>query len=886
MTKYSSAEQFFQENNIPYKTAGGGELRILCFFCEHPNQKCYVENSTGRFYCHHCGEGGGWKGLIRRTKNPTAVFNETPVENIEEEIDLPPIDPEIVERNHQRLLLNEQAPLRQYLYNRGLNHKTIQKFKLGWDGKNIVIPNFDANGNCVNFKLKPNPTLPSGPKGMFSIRGRGRKRLFNEKVLRENPEYVIISEGEWDCMLLDQHGYPAITSTAGSQSFDKSWVDAFKSIGKIYLAYDNDRNNAGQKGARRTASLFKEADITVFSISLPDLQNSEDKIDITDLFTKYEGENKFPELLKNAKPFPTDKVTTGGTDDSEEKEKLPITEELVELVLDSGCEIFLDSEKEPVIVFPEKPLVAFPLRSKEFHRWLSGNYYDYSRKGFSNDVFSVVVNTLEGKSYQENQIVKLYNRVAFIENVIYYDLGNDKNLVRIDSRGWEITNQSPAKFRRFKHQLIQVDPLKGGNLSEVLKYINITDPKEQLLLLTYFIAAFIPNIPRAVLVHTGDQGSAKSTGMRVIRSLIDPSSAELLIPPHDIPELALAANHHYCLYFDNLSHLSDQLSDTICRLVTGVGFTKRKLFTDSEEIILNQIVAVGITGIINVATKPDLLDRCLILKFERISDEKREDEGGFWQQFNNEKPYLLGAIFAALSKALQIVPNLKLSRKPRMADYAKYAAAAAIALDSSSEMFLTAFAQNIKRQNYAAIEASAVAQIVIDFMSDKEEWEGTSSELYSLLKKAAEDANFEIGGRNGFPKAPNWLWKKILPIHPNLNALGIYAYHDEVSKNSTIKLTKHQRGEKNTANASIQSEITSSEKAGTAILNNAAATNTATSDLKPSEPTSSNLLTADNRLATLAVDEPVSELTREEQLAEIFGEGTEWTDEEVTHEAK
>ena len=651
-TYFKDIELFFQSGGISYKPESNGEeLRILCPFCQHEKQKCYVQKTTGLFYCFHCGQGGTWRGLIRRLGIGGVVIEEKPYREAESEPELPPIDPAIIERNHKWLLEDGCRPIREYLYNRGLNDSTIEKFKLGWDTRNIVIPIFDANGDCLNFKLKPNPTLPSGSKGMFSIRGRGRKRLFNEAVLKQNPESVIIGEGEWDTMLLDQHGYAAVTSTAGAQSFDRQWVQAFKQIKKVYLAYDNDRNGAGQAGAKKTAEMLTEANIPTFIVALPNPNKSEEKIDITDYFVKYDGAKKFTQLLENAKAYEANDSGNQGENDSEEKKTLE--QKLVELTVESGCEVCLDSEQDPIIIFPDKPLIAFPVKSKEYRRWLSGMYYAISGKGFTNDTFSVVVSILEGKAHYESSTITLYNRVAKVDNVIYYDLGNDKTVVRISSEGWIETTECPVKFKRFKHQLQQVIPQKGGNLSDILKYINILDEKEQLLFLTYLIVVFIPNIPRAILVHVGDQGSAKSTGMRVARSLIDPSSAELLIPPSDIAELALAANHHYCLYLDNLSSLSEQLSDVLCRLVTGVGFTKRKLYTDAEDIIFTQIVAVGITGITNVATKPDLLDRTLILRFQRISDEKREDEEDFWLRFKSDKPLILGAIFTALSKTLQ-----------------------------------------------------------------------------------------------------------------------------------------------------------------------------------------------------------------------------------------
>ncbi|MEK6822337.1 MAG: hypothetical protein AABY13_00790, partial [Nanoarchaeota archaeon] len=48
----------------------------------------------------------------------------------------------------------------------------------------------------------------------------------------------------------------------------------------------------------------------------------------------------------------------------------------------------------------------------------------------------------------------------------------------------------------------------------------------------------------------------------------------------------------------------------------------------------------------------------------------------------------------------------------------------------------------------------------IQFMSDKEKWEGLSSELYAELRKIIEDTKQQIGGEGGFPRAVNHLWKR------------------------------------------------------------------------------------------------------------------------------
>ncbi|OGM30870.1 hypothetical protein A2630_02635 [Candidatus Woesebacteria bacterium RIFCSPHIGHO2_01_FULL_44_10] len=508
----------------------------------------------------------------------------------------------------------------------------------------------------------------------------------------------------------------------------------------------------------------------------------------------------------------------GGDKGPDEEERKTVVEQLLEILETIGVQLFLDEHSEPHVTIPEKPLVAYPIDSVFFKRYLRRLYWENCQKGLGSEILNQVIGTLEGKAASEDDKKTLYNRIARVGGKIFYDLGDDRQTVEIDNEGWRLSANCPVRFHRFKHQLPQAVPVSGGNWREILKYVNLRDSQSQLLFLTYIPAALIPDIPRVILVCAGLQGSAKSTAMRVARSLIDPSSAELASPARDLIELGQTANHNFCLYLDNMSPLNDELSDALCRLVTGIGFAKRKLYTDDEDILFNQKVAIGLTGINVVAQKPDVLDRCLILNFERINDDERLEEEQFWKQFNEEKPLLLGALFDVLSGVLKHASEIALTRKPRMADYARYAAAAAIVLGETTESFLAAFGENTKRQNSASIESSSTAQVVLEFMSDRDEWEGASSELYGILKQVAEKGNLQIGGAGGFPKAANWLWRKIKEVKPNLQSLGVEVVCEEISANSVIRLWRSSQDAANTAtNATESSEVRGGNKDGVAM---------------------------------------------------------------------
>jgi hypothetical protein len=482
-----------------------------------------------------------------------------------------------------------------------------------------------------------------------------------------------------------------------------------------------------------------------------------------------------------------------------------ISDILISLVLKRGCKFFLDQFGEPQVQLPDRPAIGYSVSGAVFKRWVSGIYWEDFNEGFSNEIFSQVMAALEGKSQHEGIKISLFNRIAKIEETISYDIGDDVNIVEITPSGWEVVKAKAPLFRRFTHQKVQSIPEKGGALGKILDYVNLKNSEDKILFLTYLVAILFCDIPRAMIIATGEQGSAKSTLLRVIRKLIDPSRVDLLKMRSAVDELTQMASHHYCLYFDNLSYLSTESSDSLSGFVTGLGFSKRKLFSDDSDIIFELLVAVGLNGINLVAEKADLLDRSLIFTLERISDLNRKEESKFWIDFEKEKPQILGSLFDIASQVLKTKEDIELPTRPRMADYARVAAAAAVSLGYKVDGFLQAYEKNIARQNKAAIDASPVAQTILEFMSIRDEWSGASSDLFTELSNLATANKLEVGGSYGFPKSATWLWRKINLIKTNLAAMGISVTHGEEITNNTITLKKTKNASVN-LNASIENQ--------------------------------------------------------------------------------
>jgi hypothetical protein len=128
---------------------------------------------------------------------------------------------------------------------RGLSEETIRESQIGYDKKTdrITIPIPDAFGNCVNIRKFRWKKGQKGPKAISHSKGCGEARLYPEQVLREKRFYLV--EGEFDALLLSQHGLPAVSWTCGTLSWNVKFEPLLEDK-EILVRYDSDPG--GKKG--------------------------------------------------------------------------------------------------------------------------------------------------------------------------------------------------------------------------------------------------------------------------------------------------------------------------------------------------------------------------------------------------------------------------------------------------------------------------------------------------------------------------------------------------------------------------------------------------------------------------------------------------------------
>lgn len=466
---------------------------------------------------------------------------------------------------------------------------------------------------------------------------------------------------------------------------------------------------------------------------------------------------------------------------------------LMELAEQHGAELFSDEGVSYICATIGRRRATLRVESPEFARLLRNWFYEAHESSATQPAITEARSTLAARACFNDSHRKVYMRTGKAGGALYLDLGTeDGQAVEITAQGWRLVDSPPVYFFRPRGMLPLPLPERGGSLSTLFTFINL--PRDvQPLLLGWLIGSLRPDGPFPLLAVHGEQGSGKSTACRMLRELIDPHTAALRSVPRDERGLFIATRHTWLLGFDNLSTLAPWLSDALCCLATGSAYTARELYSDDAEVVFLAKRPILLNGIEELATRADLLDRCILLNLQSIAEDRRRSEAELWTDFRAARPQLFGALLDALSCALRELPNVKLHRSPRMADFAAWATAAEPALGLEPGAFVTAYFQNISAASDLPLEESAIAaplRVLLEKQGPMLDgsgptWTGTATELLTALRSCALD---EHKRQSNWPKNPQALSGQLRRLAPNLRQKGIQTENSRASDGKRTRI--------------------------------------------------------------------------------------------------
>ena len=393
--------------------------------------------------------------------------------------------------------------------------------------------------------------------------------------------------------------------------------------------------------------------------------------------------------------------------------------------------------------------VILAVRSQAYRDWFFAQYYAAHDALPSSHAFRTILHHLEAQANNDsdNRRLSVFRRVGsrgqgFIPDQILLDLANSEGqFVEISPDGWRVTAGTNALLQTSLSARELPAPLHGpedappdpaATLETLRACLNLSSRADWLRCLAWLLAALRPTGPFPILILQGPPGSGKTSAARLLRFLIDPSTAPFTPFPHNTRHLLSLARHNWVLAFDHIGKLSPQLGDALCRLSTGVGVLvpETPLPDPTRDPLLKHLSRPMIFTVTDKwSPAPDFAGRALAVTLPEIPNTNRRADTDLLTTYSDAYPHLLGALCSAVATALQRVSAVRFSEATRQAGAQAWAMAAAPALGCTEAEMQQAFTGPTAHPLVQSIEALLIPQGL---------WTGTAADLLPHLAPSTE----------------------------------------------------------------------------------------------------------------------------------------------------
>jgi len=297
LKQHISLLEYLQRHNWkPCRTGSRQEFVGLCPLHQETRPSFYVNAAKNLFYCHGCGRGGD---LIRFVQLFLQLpFHQTVV-HLEEELTPAPVSLLLEETAaFYQLQLHRHPEATRYLEQRGLhNPALIEELGIGYAPGGNLRRHLAALGYSFDLLLDSGLISSQGRDAfchrvifpcrqlgqIVNLYGRSIGAAFPHRLLPRSKgglfawesvsrfSTVILVEGLFDLAVLWQAGFRNTTCAIGTQLTPAQVVQLAEQPGRsVYIAFDHDDNQAGQKAAHQLARRLQSVGIHVHIVRLPE----------------------------------------------------------------------------------------------------------------------------------------------------------------------------------------------------------------------------------------------------------------------------------------------------------------------------------------------------------------------------------------------------------------------------------------------------------------------------------------------------------------------------------------------------------------------------------------------------------------------------------------
>src|SRR5262249_46604194 len=269
----------------------------------------------------------------------------------------------------------------------------------------------------------------------------------------------------------------------------------------------------------------------------------------------------------------------------------------------------------------------YRIRSSGFDSWLRDEYGRANRVRIGDQWVSQVPGAqavrdamagLEGHALRHGGSQTPAMRVGGDDKVIWIDLGGRNwNAVKVTAEGWKVEEDVDIPFVRTPTMLPLPRPVRGGNVQDLRRVMNI-QPGDISLVAAWLAQAWNPIGDYPFIDACGDSETGKTFACGTLLTTIDPRTTKLR-RLRNVDDLLTGATNNWTLGFDKWSIMARAVADTLCMISTEISSGSRKLYTDDEKhtfTVRRPIVFNGIPG--DLTERSDLASRTILLSIPPI----------------------------------------------------------------------------------------------------------------------------------------------------------------------------------------------------------------------------------------------------------------------------
>jgi hypothetical protein len=648
----------------------------------------------------------------------------------------------------------------------------------------------DADGKLlyrtVKFPKDHNPPFiqqtPNGADGWKSKLPKDVPRVLYrlpELNAADPSETVIITEGEKDAETARCLGFVATTTPLGAgkwPSLQSNYnIQAPLKDRICWIVPDNDE--AGRKHALDIAISLSGFASVVKVVNLPGLP---EKGDLSDFYVQHGPDEAKAMILELAEKTPEFKPGDAPKPKRKANKQSP---EPRESAYDRMRRTVADLDLDAFVDTSGRPWYRYSIEGKTYieqkESFLLRNYLkDAFRLNYPDRCpREVIEDVLEESLGCEPRRLEMAARVAEFDGAIYIDIADGEGrIVKCSKDGVDFITAPPESiiFRRISNALPLPAPDRTGRVHELAQFIPSDDTNTQTLLMVWIISVLLPQIERPGLWVYGPAHSGKSSLQRYLRGLCDPIREPNQQLPRSQDELVQCSFKSHILTYDNEEEISEAQLSTLCRIVTGMSFQKKKNYTDDEEINFHLRRTFILTARDITSYREDFLERCLLIKLpgRNTSDcLSRNDQD---KRFDKAKARIFGAMLSILSTAMRTVGQYEAhTPRTRYVDWERWCCAIADAAGIGKDKFLEAL-ESVMQIRHKEVVQNQPLCIAVESLADHMRSTTDSSIelppylLFTLLKQHA--IHRQVEASRFFPKAANSMSRQLRKYQDDLKA--------------------------------------------------------------------------------------------------------------------